>query len=136
MECLAFGHGFDQNEPMKIVRGRRWLVMATFLVVGALRATAGEDSYFGQPLVQVRFDQLVPTTHPIVTPKFDRLLQTDVPLTDPGVARVPITDNLIHPLEQPLLIASEGLGLGQITQVTPTQPTSNATARRAGERTR
>jgi hypothetical protein len=31
-------------------------------------------------------------------------------LVDPGVATIPITDNLVHPLEHPLLITSEGTG--------------------------
>jgi hypothetical protein len=31
-------------------------------------------------------------------------------LTDPGIARVPITENLVHPLDQQLLIVNEGWG--------------------------
>jgi hypothetical protein len=31
-------------------------------------------------------------------------------LTDPGIARVPITENLVRPLDQPLVIVNEGWG--------------------------
>jgi len=93
---------------MKTARGRRWLFAATALALSGVGATADDAS--GERLVQARFDQLVPTSYPIVTPRFDRLIQTTWPLTDPGAGRVPITENLVHPMDQPLVIVSEGWG--------------------------
>jgi len=53
---------------------------------------------------------LIPTSYPTLRPSFERLIQTTLPLTDPGIARVPITENLVHPLDQQLLIVNEGWG--------------------------
>ena len=94
---------------MKTARGRQWLFVATALALSGVRATA-DDANSGEPLVQARFDQLIPTSYPTLRPSFDRLIQTTGPLTDPGTARVPITENLVHPLDQPLLIVNEGSG--------------------------
>jgi hypothetical protein len=89
--------------------GRQWLFVATALALSGVRATA-DDANSGEPLVQARFDQLIPTSYPTLRPGFDRLIQTTGPLTDPGIALVPITENLVHPLDQQLLIVNEGLG--------------------------
>jgi len=86
---------------------RHWVIVMVVFVVGGARAMA-DDFYFGQPLLQVQFDQLVPRSSPTITSKFDRLRPTTSPLIDPGVATIPITDNLVHPLDQCLLITSEG----------------------------
>ena len=94
---------------MKTARGRQWLFVATALALSGVQATA-DDANSGEPLVQARFDQLIPTSYPTLRPSFDRLIQTTGPLSDPGIARVPITENLVHPLDQPLLIVNEGLG--------------------------
>jgi hypothetical protein len=94
---------------MKTTCGGQWLFVATALALGGVRATA-EDSNFGEPLIQARFDQLIPISSPTIRPNFDRLIQTTLPLTDPGIARVPITENLVRPLDQPLLIVNEGWG--------------------------
>jgi hypothetical protein len=94
---------------MKTTCSRQWLFVAAALALSGVRATA-DDANFGEPLIQTRFDQLIPTSYPIITPRFDRLIQTTWPLTDPGIARVPITENLVRPLDQPLLIVNEGLG--------------------------
>ena len=94
---------------MKSTCGRQWLFVATALALSGVRATA-DDANSGEPLVQARFDQLIPTSYPTLRPSFDRLIQTSGPLTDPGIARVPITENLVHPLDQQLLIVNEGLG--------------------------
>ncbi len=94
---------------MKTTCGRQWLFVATALALSGVRATA-DDANSGEPLVQARFDQLIPTSYPTLRPSFDRLIQTTLPLTDPGIARVPITENLVHPLDQQLLIVNEGWG--------------------------
>ena len=94
---------------MKTTCGRQWLFVATALALSGVRATA-DDANSGEPLVQARFDQLIPTSYPTLRPGFDRLIQTTGPLTDPGIARVPITENLVHPLDQPLVIVNEGSG--------------------------
>ena len=94
---------------MKTARSRQWLFVATALALSGVRATA-DDANSGEPLVQARFDQLIPTSYPTLRPGFDRLIQTTLPLTDPGIARVPITENLVHPLDQPLVIVNEGWG--------------------------
>jgi len=93
---------------MKTARGRQWLFVATALALSGVRATA-DDANSGE-LIQARFDQLIPTSYPTLRPSFDRLIQTTLPLTDPGIARVPITENLVHPLDQQLLIVNEGWG--------------------------
>jgi hypothetical protein len=94
---------------MKITCGGQWLFVATALALSGVRATA-DDANFGEQLIQARFDQLIPISYPTLRPSFDRLIQTTLPLIDPGIARVPITENLVHPLDQPLLIVNEGLG--------------------------
>jgi hypothetical protein len=90
---------------MKSTCGRQWLLVATALALSGVRATADDA-----PLIQARFDQLIPISYPTIRPSFDRLIQTTWPLTDPGIARVPITENLVRPLDQQLLIVNEGWG--------------------------
>jgi hypothetical protein len=94
---------------MKITCGGQWLFVATALALSGVRATA-DDANFGEPLIQARFDQLISTSYPTIRPSFDRLIQTTWPLTDPGIARVPITENLVRPMDQALLIVNEGWG--------------------------
>ncbi|HEY2713753.1 MAG TPA: hypothetical protein VGI60_14660 [Chthoniobacterales bacterium] len=88
---------------------REWFVVVIVFLAACTRAI-GDDSNLGQPLIQAQFDKLIPTSYPTATSRFDRLRETTWPLIDPGVATIPITDNLVHPLEQPLLITSEGVG--------------------------
>ena len=90
---------------MKTTCGGQWLFVATAPALSGVRATADDA-----PLIQARFDQLIPTSYPTLRPSFDRLIQTTLPLTDPGIARVPITENLVRPLDQQLLIVNEGWG--------------------------
>ena len=94
---------------MKTTRGQLWLFVGAALALSGVRATA-EDANLGEPLIQARFDQLIPISYPTIRPSFDRLIQTTLPLTDPGIGRVPITENLVHPLDQQLLIVNEGWG--------------------------
>jgi hypothetical protein len=97
---------------MKSTCGGQWLFVATALALSGVRATADDA-----PLIQARFDQLIPTSYPAIRPSFDRLIQTTLPLTDPGIARVPITENLVRPLDQPLVIVNEGWG--QLSAIRP-----------------
>jgi hypothetical protein len=94
---------------MKTSRARQWLFVATVLALGGMRATA-DDANSGERMIQARFDQLIPTSYPTMGARFDRLIQTTWPLTDPGIAHVRITENLVHPLDQPLVIVNEGWG--------------------------
>jgi hypothetical protein len=96
---------------MKTTCGRQWLFIAAALALSGARATA-DDTNSGEQLIQARFDQLIPTSYPTVRTTFDRLIQTTWPLSDPGIGRVPITENLVHPLDQPLVIVNEGWGQG------------------------
>jgi hypothetical protein len=92
----------EQNRRMRFVRvlGKIFLVFA--LPFGTARALA-DDSYAGQPLTQVGFNHLIAITHPLVTTKFAGLRPTSYPVIHPGIARVHITEKLVHPMEQPLL---------------------------------
>ena len=82
------------------VLGRIFVVSAlTFSTTKAM----GDDSYPGKPLIQADFTRLVPRSYPLVTTRFDALKPTTYPVFQPGIARVHITENLVRPLEQPLL---------------------------------
>lgn len=96
---------------MKSTCSRQWLFVAAALALSGVRATA-DDANSGEGLIQARFDQLIPTSYPTIGTRFDRLIQTTLPLTDPGIARVPITENLVRPMDQALLIVNEGWGQG------------------------
>jgi len=91
---------------------RQWLFLsaAAALILCADRAAAADDSNYGLPLTQVQFDKLIPMSYPTTSPGYDRLRQTIWPLIDPGVAKIPTTENLVYPMDQPLLITNEGLG--------------------------
>lgn len=108
-KCIAIRGHSVQDRFMKITCGRHWLFVATALALSGVRATA-DDANSGERMIQARFDQLIPTSYPTIGSRFDRLIQTTWPLTDPGIAHVPITENLVHPLDQPLVIVNEGWG--------------------------
>ena len=91
---------------MKSFRTLPWALVMVALAMSGLPALA-EDNYLGMPLTQARFDRLIPTSYPTIRPKFTRLIPTTLPLVQPGVARVHITENLVYPLSQPLLIVNE-----------------------------
>jgi hypothetical protein len=132
-KCIAIKVHFGQDRLMKTTCGGQWLFVATALALSGVRATA-DDANLGEPLVQARFDQLIPTSYPTIRPSFDRLIQTTLPLTDPGVARVPITENLVRPLDQQLLIVNEGWGqLPAIRPKTQTSVSRHAPARSGGK---
>src|SRR6478672_4828345 len=114
---------------MKTTCGGQWLLVATALVLSGVRVTADDA-----PLIQARFDQLIPISYPTIRPSFDRLIQTTLPLIDPGIARVPITENLVRPLDQQLLIVNEGWGqLPAIRPKTQTSASRHALARSGGK---
>jgi hypothetical protein len=91
---------------MKSVRGLQSAFVIVALVIGGWPAL-GEDTNFSRPLVQARFDHLVPTSFPTIRPSFRQLQSTIQPLIRPGVPRIPITKNLVDPFAQPLLIVNE-----------------------------
>jgi hypothetical protein len=118
---------------IKTTCGRQWLFVATALALSGVPAMA-DDANLGEPLIHARFDQLIPTSYPTLRPSFDRLIQTTLPLTDPGIARVPITENLVRPLDQQLLIVNEGWGqLPAIRPKTQTSASRHAPARSGGK---
>ena len=107
------------------------MFVATALALSGVRATA-DDANSGEPLIQVRFDQLIPISYPTIRPGFDRLIQTTLPLTDPGIARVPITENLVRPLDQPLVIVNEGWG--QLPAIRPKRESISEHRQMSGNR--
>jgi hypothetical protein len=80
------------------------------LIAAALtiaQASAYSDYvYIDQPLVQPTFDQLIPTSYPTIQPDFNKLRPTTCPLIHPGIPLIHIIDNLIHPVDQQLLIVN------------------------------
>ena len=91
---------------MKSFRTLPLALVIVALAISGLSALA-DDTYLEAPLTQARFDRLIPTSYPTVRPKFGRLIPTTLPLIQPGIARVHITENLVYPLSQPLLIVNE-----------------------------
>lgn len=76
-------------------------------VLGIATASAYSDYiYLEEPLLQVTFDRLIPTSYPTIQPDFNKLRPTIRPLIYPGIPQVHIIDNLIHPTDQPLLIVN------------------------------
>jgi hypothetical protein len=90
---------------MKTTWAKGWLFLVMAVALSDALAMADEANY-GLPLIQARFDQLIPTSYPAMRPGFDRLIQTSQPVIHPGVAQVPITESLVRPLDQPLLIVN------------------------------
>ena len=96
--------GYEQDRRMKSVPG-----LGRILLVGALpfcTTTAmgdGGDVSEPRPLIQVDFNRLVPITYPLVTTRFNTLKPTTYPVSETGVARVHTTENLIRPIDKPLL---------------------------------
>jgi hypothetical protein len=94
---------------MRTVRSLHWAFVVVALAMSGLPAV-GDDTYFGKPLIQATFDRLIPTSYPTIKPNFSRLRPTTLPLIHPGIPRVHITENLVHPLAQPLLLVNEEAG--------------------------
>jgi hypothetical protein len=80
-------------------------LIAVALAIG--NASAYSDYvYTDQPLIQTTFDRLIPTSYPTIQPDFNKLRPTTWPLIYPGIPQIHIIDNLIHPVDQPLLIVN------------------------------
>jgi hypothetical protein len=110
LECVAIKPALVQNRSMSKAWWRALIIVAMAALLVSARQAVADGAYYGQPLTQASFDKLIPTSYPTATVRFDRLHQTTWPLIDPGVATVPITDNLIHPTDYPLLVPTEGVG--------------------------
>jgi hypothetical protein len=63
----------------------------------------GDDGDLGRPLTQTDFSRLVPTSYPLVTTQFNSLKSTIDGVSQTGVAQIHPTENLVHPIEKPLL---------------------------------
>ena len=87
---------------MMLVRVLGRIFLVSVLVFCAGKAM-GDGSYSGQPLIQADFSRLVPITYPLVTTRFNALKPTSYPVIQTGIARVHITEKLVHPMEQSLL---------------------------------
>ena len=76
-------------------------------VLGIATASGYSDYiYADEQLVQTTFDRLIPTSYPTIQPDFNKLRPTTWPLIYPGIPQIHITDNLIHPTDQQLLIVN------------------------------
>ena len=84
------------------------LLLSVLAVASAIATVSAYSDYvyLDQPLVQVTFDHLIPTTYPTIQPDFSKLVPTTRPLIHPGIPQIRITDNLIHPTDQQLLIVN------------------------------
>jgi hypothetical protein len=91
---------------MKSFRTLPWVLAIVALAMSGLPAL-GDDNYLERPLIQATFNRLIPTSYPTFKPGFHRLIPTTLPLIQPGIARVHITENLVYPIYQPLLIVNE-----------------------------
>ncbi len=80
------------------------VVASVFAIANA--SAYSDYVYVDEPLVHVTFDRLIPTFYPTIQPDFNRLIPTTYPLIHPGIPQVHITDNLINPFDQPLLIVN------------------------------
>ena len=103
---LHFGRQFDLDKGMKSFRTLPWALGMVALTMSGLPVSA-DDNYLERPLIQATFHRLIPTSYPTIKPGFHRLIPTTLPLIQPGIARVHITENLVYPLSQPLLIVNE-----------------------------
>jgi hypothetical protein len=82
-------------------------LLQSFIVCALAINTAlaySEYVYLDEPLIQAQFDRLIPTSYPTIETTFDQLRPTTWPLLHPGIPQIHITENLIHPTDQALLI--------------------------------
>jgi len=92
---------FGQDRRMKAVC--RLVFIVSLFAIRNARAYS-DYVYVDQQLVHVSFDHLIPTFYPTIKPDFDKLRPTTWPLIYPGVPQIHITENLVYPTDQPLLI--------------------------------
>lgn len=95
------------HRRMKTVRILQWVFVVLALGISSVRAYS-DYFYVDQPLIQPRFDRLIPTFYPTIQPDFNKLRPTTWPLLYPGVPTAPITENLVYPVDQPLLVVTSG----------------------------
>jgi hypothetical protein len=90
---------------MTFVRGlgRILVVSALTFCTTKLMGDGGNGSDSARPLIQADFTRLVPISDSLVTTRFNALKPTTYPVSETGVARIPTTENLVRPSEQPLL---------------------------------
>ena len=81
--------------------------LAFVVLAFAIRNARAYSDYVevDQPLVQARFDRLIPTFYPTIKPNFSKLQATTWPLIYPGVPQIHITEILLHPTDLPLLLS-------------------------------
>lgn len=87
---------------MTFVRGVGRILVVSALAFCATKAM-GDGGDPGRPLIQADFSRLVPITSRLVTTQFNALKATTYPVSETGVARIHPTENLVRPIEQPLL---------------------------------
>lgn len=87
---------------MKTVFTLMFVVLA--FAIGNARAYS-DYLYVDQPLVQARFNELIPTSYPTIKPDFNKLQPTTWPLICPGAPQIHITEGLVHPTELALLLS-------------------------------
>ena len=63
----------------------------------------GDGGDPGRPLIQADFTRLVPICDSVVTTRFNALKPTTYPVSETGVARIHPTENLVRPIDKPLL---------------------------------
>ena len=83
------------------------LLSFVILAIAISNAPAySEYLYDETPLIQVTFDRLIPRSYPTIKPDFNKLRPTTWPLFHPGAPQIQITENLVRPTEQQLLIVN------------------------------
>jgi hypothetical protein len=88
------------------MKGMKTLLLSFVIFAAAINAALAysEYVYLEEPLIQAQFEQLIPTSYPTIKVQFNKLRPTTWPLIYPGVPQVHITENLIHPTDQTLLV--------------------------------
>ena len=90
------------------MRGMKTPILSFILFAVAISGALAysEYVYLEEPLIQAQFEQLIPTFYPTIEARFTNLRATTWPLIYPGVPQVHITEQLIHPTDQALLIVN------------------------------
>lgn len=125
---LSLGGDCDHNRWMRRVRGLQWALVIVAAAIGVLPAS-GDESDIVRPLLQVKFDRLIPTSYPTIKPSFTQLRPTTQPVIHPGVARIPITENLINAFAQPLLKVNAGTAAFPVEKVRRAESPADGYAR-------
>ena len=91
------------DQAMRNIRRLAAVLLSGILALSVSRGLSQEVST-ATPIIHVSFDQLVPSSYPVIHPRFDRLRSTTYPIIHPGIPQVHISDNLVRPTSQPLLL--------------------------------